>query len=361
MDVDSIWRKRIVMPARILFVLMLVIAAVPDQWKRVPVPTTASLRGLSAVDAKIVWASGSGGTVIRTVDGGESWVVQTVAGAEKLDFRGIRAFDADTAVVMSSGKAEEGLARLYRTSDGGKNWELVYQVSTPGIFFDAIAFWDRQHGIVLSDPVGGHFWLLNTDDGGATWKQIPAANLPPALGKEGAFAASNSCLTVEGAQNVWFGTGGATVARVFRSSDRGETWTVSETPMHPGNASSGIFSVAFRDAKNGMAVGGDYAHPGDSSLPSVLVSRDGGKTWGAGEQTNPAGIYFSSVVYEQEAGTANPEGENTALAAGIIGIYFLGPGTKWTRQSDLNFNAIAYAAHGIAWAVGPNGMVARSQ
>jgi photosystem II stability/assembly factor-like uncharacterized protein len=361
MDADSIWRKGIAMVARILFVLMLVIAGATDHWKRVAVPATASLRGLSAVDAKIVWASGTGGTVIRTVDGGDSWVVRTVLGAEKLDFRGIRAFDADSAVVMSSGKAEDGLARLYRTSDGGKNWELVHQATTPGVFFDAIAFWDRQHGIVLSDPVSGHFWLLRTEDGGATWKQIPAAILPPALKKEGAFAASNSCLAIEGAQNVWFGTGGATVARVFRSRDRGESWAVSETPMRPGNASSGIFSLAFRDARNGMAVGGDYAHPGDSTLPNVLASRDGGKTWGKGVQTNPAGLYFSAVVYEPEAGTGNPGGKSAAIAAGITGIYFLGPGTKWTRQSDLNFNSIVYAAYGTGWAAGPNGMVARWQ
>ena len=268
MDGDSIRRDSILTLTRSLLVLMLLIAPMTEMesghWARIAVPTTASLRGLSAVDAKIVWASGTGGTVIRTVDGGDSWVARTVSGAEKLDFRGIRAFDADTAVVMSSGKAEEGQARLYRTTDGGKNWELVYQVSTAGVFLDAIAFWDQRHGIVLSDPVNGHFWLLKTDDGGASWKPIPAKNLPPALEKEGAFAASNSCLRIEGEQNIWFGTGGATVARIFRSGDRGETWTVSETPVHPENASTGIFSLAFRDARNGIAVGGDYAHPADS-------------------------------------------------------------------------------------------------
>jgi photosystem II stability/assembly factor-like uncharacterized protein len=346
-------------------VLILIIAAQavrePAHWMRVAVPTTASLRGLSAVDARIVWASGTGGTVIRMVDGGDSWVARTVIGAEKLDFRGIRAFDADNAVVMSSGKAEEGFARLYRTNDGGKNWKLAYQASTTDVFFDAIAFWDRQHGIVLSDPVNGHFWLIETEDGGATWKPIPAGNLPPALEKEGAFAASNSCLAVEGERNVWFGTGGAVVARIFRSGDRGETWTVSETPVHPANASTGIFSLAFRDARNGVAVGGDYAHPGDSAVPSVLVSGDGGKRWSKGEQTNPAGIYFSSVVYEPEAGPANSEGRSAMFAVGITGIYFLAPGAKWVRESEFNFNAIVTGAHGAGWAVGPHGMVMQSR
>ena len=111
--------------------------------------------------------------MIRTTDGGKSWAVRTVAGAENQDFRGIRAFDAENAIIMSTGNAEKGLARIYRTSDGGQKWTLVFETKTTGIFFDSIAFWDQRRGIVLSDPVDGHFILFRTDDGGTTWKQIP--------------------------------------------------------------------------------------------------------------------------------------------------------------------------------------------
>ena len=85
--------------------------------------------------------------------------------------------------------------------------------------------------------------------------------MPLALKGEGAFAASGTCLIVEGERNAWFGTGGATVARVFRSTDRGLTWTVHETPVAAGSASAGIFSLAFRDALHGVAVGGDFKAP----------------------------------------------------------------------------------------------------
>jgi photosystem II stability/assembly factor-like uncharacterized protein len=136
-----------------------------NRWEEVPAPTSASLRGLSAVDEKIIWASGSEGTVIRTLDGGATWALRTVAGAEKLDFRGIRAFDGETAFVMSSGNAEDGMARIYRTTDGGVNWTLVFETRARGVFLDAIAFWDREHGIVLSDPVEGRFVLVTTEDG----------------------------------------------------------------------------------------------------------------------------------------------------------------------------------------------------
>src|SRR5260370_5213923 len=180
--------------------------------------------------------------LIKTVDGGKTWAVMVVPGAEKLDFRGIRAFDDKTALIMSSGPAEQDQARIYRTTDGGKDWHQVFEEKRAGIFFDTIAFSDRRHGIVLRDPVDGHFAVFRTDDGGATWKQIPPVTLPPALPNEGAFAATNSCLTVEGEKNVWFATGGAKVARVFHSTHRGQSWTMRETPLHPVNASAVFFS-----------------------------------------------------------------------------------------------------------------------
>lgn len=312
-----------------------------QSWQTVAVPTTASLRGLRPLSSEMMWASGTGGTVIRTLDGGRTWSVMMVPGAEKLDFRGIWAWDAENAWVMSSGKAEDGLARIYRTSDGGSHWTLAFEQKTPGLFFDAIAFWDRQNGIVLSDPVDGRFLLFRTGDGGAKWEQLTA----PALEAEGAFAASNSCLTVQGATNVWFGTGGAHVARVFRSRDRGQTWSVSETPIHPSNASSGIFSLAFRDSKHGLAVGGDYAHPDGQPLPNAISTFDGGKTWRA---AGLASRYLSSVAYKP--------GSKLATAAGSQGI---DAGPAWSRIGDFNVNAVAYPPHGPGWAVGPRGAVYR--
>jgi photosystem II stability/assembly factor-like uncharacterized protein len=328
---------------RSLLPLLLLIASASAQWTRLNVPTTASFRGLSVVSEKAVWASGTEGTVIRTVDGGKTWSVLKVAGAEQLDFRGIKAFDAENAIIMSSGPAEKGQARIYRTSDGGKTWQQSFEEKRAGIFFDALAFWDRQHGIVLSDPVEGKFALFFTEDGGASWKQLDPAALPAALPSEGAFAASNSCLVVEGRSNVWFATGGASVARVFRSHDRGKTWQVSETPMHPKNASSGIFSLAFQDGKNGIAVGGDYQHPDGSDLPNVMLTNDGGKSWDPGAPTQPVGVYFSSAVMDR----------GRIVAVGIKGLWTNAFG--WTNLSTESLNTVATGS--TAWAVGPKGAV----
>jgi len=320
------------------------------QWETITVPAKASFRGLSVVNEKIVWASGAQGTVIRTADRGENWVVMQVPGAERLDFRGVRAFDGRTALVMSSGPAENGQARVYRTGDGGAHWDLVLEEKVPGVFFDAIAFWDQLHGILLSDPVDGRFALWLTEDGGVTWTRIPPGALPAALAREGAFAASNSALAVEGDSNVWFATGGAGVARVFRSLDQGRTWSVAETPMHPANTSTGIFSLAFRDAANGIAVGGDYAKPSESPVPNILMTNDGGRAWHDGGVSDPPGLYFSSAAFIP--------GSTVVWAVGSRGANRNENG-KWTNAGLQNFNAVAFLNAKTGWAVGPEGTVAR--
>ena len=216
-------------------------------WVRQTVPSTASCRSVSAVSALVAWAGCTGGHVFRTVDGGATWTADTVRGAARLDFRGIKAFDANTAVIASAGPAEQGQAHIYRTVDGGKTWSLTWSDTTKGIFLDGIAFWDSHHGFTFSDPVDGRLVVLLTDDGGSTWTKIPAGNIPRVLPNEAAFAASNTQLAVQGSSNAWIATGGGGEARVFRSTDRGRTWTVSASGI-PGGTSAGLFGIAFADA-----------------------------------------------------------------------------------------------------------------
>jgi photosystem II stability/assembly factor-like uncharacterized protein len=330
--------------------LILVLAA--TQWQTLPVPAKASFRGLSAVDDATVWASGTGGTVLRTTDAGKTWDVLKVPEAEDLDFRGIRAFDASTAVLMSSGPAEKGQARVYRTTDGGKTWKLVLEEKSKGAFFDAVAFFDVKHGIVLGDPVDGHFMVYITADGGETWQPVAPDRIPAALPNEGAFAASNSCLAVEGTNDAWFATGGGSVARIFRSTNLGASWSVFNTLVRPTNASTGIFSLVFQGALHGMAVGGDYQKP-DAVFPNPLVANDGGRAWHSIGQ--PQGRFLSSIAVAP--GAAQRPG--TFFAAGPSGIYSLSPLGQWVQHSDLNVNVIAFSSAKTGWAAGPKGLIAR--
>lgn len=135
-------------------------------WVAQPSGVTTSLRGVSAVSARVAWVSGARNTVLRTVDGGATWQARPVPGADSLDFRSVRAIDERVAYVASAGDAAAGQARIYKTADGGATWALVRADSAKGVFFDALGFWDADHGVVLSDPVGGRFLVLRTDDGG---------------------------------------------------------------------------------------------------------------------------------------------------------------------------------------------------
>ena len=173
----------------------------------------------------------------------------TIAGAAELDFRDIEAFDGDTAVVFSAGLP----AVAYKTTDGGSTWTRTYYNTTPGVFFDAMAFWDERHGIAFSDPIHGRFLIITTADGGSTWTELDPERRPAAFEGEAGFAASGSCLSVVGDRHAWIATGG-THARVLRSTDRGLSWEVAATPLISGKPSTGIFSIAFRDALHGVAV-----------------------------------------------------------------------------------------------------------
>ena len=141
------------------------------QWAPQASGTNAEFRGLAAVSQTVVWASGTHGRFVRTTDGGATWVLDSVPGAGSLDLRAIVARDAMHAWAVSAGPAEQGQANIFRTQDGVR-WTRVFETSQPGVFLDALAFWDDRHGIALSDPVEGRLFILVTDDGGTTWTPI---------------------------------------------------------------------------------------------------------------------------------------------------------------------------------------------
>jgi len=310
-------------------------------------PTPESLRGISAPSASVIWASGTHGTYLRTTDAGLHWTPAQVPGAEKLDFRDVEAFSADQAYVLSAGPGDQ--SRIYKTTDAGKRWTLQFTNTEPKGFFDCMAFWDRDHGLALGDPVNGRFELLATQDGGAHWTMLPDASRPSAIDGEGAFAASGTCIAVQGDQNVWFATGGA-AARVLRSTDRGQTWHASETPIVHGVASTGIFSIAFRDASHGIIVGGDYLHPEQGSA-NLATSDDGGATWKAVPIHLP--FFFSAVTY------LGADGSRVLAVGSSRAAEFDLPKRAIITSEQLNLNAVSRTNPGQAIAVGPNGQIIR--
>jgi photosystem II stability/assembly factor-like uncharacterized protein len=339
---------------RIFFLIVLPLGACCAgwaQWQEQKTGVDVQLRGISAVSKTVAWASGANGTILRTLNGGKNWTRLTVEGAEKLDFRNIRAFDDKTAYALSIGPGEQ--SRIYKTTDGGQRWQLQFTNHDPRAFYDCFAFWDPGHGIAVSDSVDGKFPLLITGDG-STWTALVPDKIPPALPDEGAFAASGTCIATYGKTDVWFATGGP-AARVFHSSDRGLHWTVAATPILSGAPSQGIFSIAFSSAQDGMIVGGDYMHP-ESAGKNAAYTQDGGRTWTLSHRL-PGGYRSGAAIARVPAGNCSPMDVLLFVATGTNGTDIsMDSGKNWSRQSSGESNAVSFAGDS-GWAVGPHGHI----
>jgi len=316
------------------------------QWQPQSSGVSVRLRGVSAVSPTTAWASGAGGTVLRTTDGGATWVRRPVPGGETLDFRDVDALDAATAVILSIGPGEA--SRIYRTEDGGATWTERFRNTDPKAFFDAVTFADASHGVAVSDSVDGRFLILLTSDGGRTWAPVPADGLPAALPGEGAFAASGSNVAAVGASHFWFAT---TKSRVLRSTDGGRTWSVHQTPIATGEA-TGIFSVAFRDAAHGVVVGGNYTAERGTGA-NAAVTRDGGVTWTLVAAPGVAG--FRSAVVPL------PAPGDRWLAVGPAGADVSSDGGRtWQPAGGDGYDALSVVRGGTdGWASGAGGRLAR--
>jgi photosystem II stability/assembly factor-like uncharacterized protein len=314
----------------------------PPRWTLVTTGVTARLRGVSAPSSRVIWASGTGGTVIRTGDGGATWSRLEIPDSASLDFRDIDAVDERTAYVLSIGEGDA--SRIYKTSDAGRNWTLQFRNDDPRAFFDAMAFRDARTGFAVSDSVEGRMIVLTTTDGGAHWSPI-SSGLPRALEGEGAFAASGTNIALARRQ-IWIGT---SRSRVVRSTDNGRTWSVANTPL-PTSASAGIFSIAFADDERGIVVGGDYKVE-SSAVNNAAMTMDGGQTW---TTVTGLGGFRSAVAFI-------PSRPGTAVAVGPSGAdYSTDSGRTWTQIDGPGFHTLGVArGTRTVWAAGEKGMVGR--
>jgi photosystem II stability/assembly factor-like uncharacterized protein len=135
----------------------------------------------------------------------------------------------------------------------------------------------------------------------------------------------------------------------MHSADRGETWSVTETPVFAEGGAAGIFSLAFFDRLRGAAVGGDYTKPRHAAQ-SVALTYDGGRTWYAAK--SPPAAYLSGVSY---AGTAD-----RLVAVGLAGTFVSrDSGQTWTQSDSVPLNSVRFSGR-TGFAVGPRGRVART-
>lgn len=297
----------------------------------------ASLRGLAPVSAAVCYVGGADGTLRKTVDSGRTWLDVAPPGSLSCDFRDLEAVDASAVVALVAGAP----ARLYRTEDGGASWRIVHEDARAGAFLDAAAF-DGGHGVVFGDAIDGRFVLLETIDGGATWRDVPTPALPAPAEGEAAFAASGTCLSV-GPAAFSLVTGGGPCR--FFAFEAGAGASSVDLPLRSGAASCGAFSVAWRGAR-GVCVGGDYRAPA-LTAGSAAVTSDGGRTWSPAD----AGGYRSGVVWVSD---------RDVLAVGSHGASWSEDGgATYEAFGSEAFHSVARAPDGAVWACGAGGRVAR--
>jgi photosystem II stability/assembly factor-like uncharacterized protein len=309
--------------------------------------TTQRFFAVSPVNDRVVWASAAGGTFARTTNGGRTWVSSIVPGAEALQFRDVEAVSEKVAYLLSAGEGSNN--RIYKTEDGGRTWTLQFQAGAdPRFFYDCFDFWTPNRGITFADGVDGRFPVIKTTDG-ETWRNI-GSQLPAAQPGEAGFAASGTCITTHGGNRAWIGTGGAAQARVLATTNGGSTWTSHPVPILQGTPTSGVVSVDFRDAHNGILGGGDVVA---STVPQNNVARssDGGHTWIQATSTP-----FNGAVY----GLSYVPGEKrTVVATGPSGAaWSTNEGDSWTLLPGAsNFWAVDFASRDAGWLVGGGGTI----
>lgn len=337
--------------------------------------TTNRIQAVSAVNERVVWVSGFFGTVLRTIDGGETWETHVVPGGETLQLRDIEGVSARVAYVLSSGVGTD--SRIYKTEDGGVTWALQFQNQDPAGFYDCFSFWTPNHGITMGDSINGRFPVIETKNG-ETWVDI-GDRLPPAQPSEGAFAASGTCVATLGRRQAWIATGAAEHARILATKDGGESWNAYPTPILQGTGTSGNISVAFRDPRHGIVGGGEILTPTEFQ-ENVARSRDGGKTWKLTTPTPFPGAVFGLSYADGPRGHRGGDGddEQDGDSDGDNGdrggrgrkvVVATGPGgTAWSPdEGDTwflipgleNYWAVAFASPRAGWLVAIDGSIVK--
>ena len=324
--------------------------------------TTQLLIAVSPVDARVVWAAGTGGTFVVTKDGGDTWTAGVVPGAEAEQFRDVQGVSEKVAYLMSIGDNTADF-KIYKTVDGGANWTIEFTNETVNAFYDCMAFWGPHRGIAHSDSVNGVFPDLRTTDG-KNWESI-AANMPPALAGEASFAASGTCAATEGEKNAWIATGGASVARILATRDGGDSWNAYDTPLVSSPSAGGI-SVAFRDHRHGILGGGDLA---SNTSAQTATSNDGGQTWTLTNAPPVQGAIFCLAYISggrRDDRDYDGDRERTVVITTETEPDFSSGEAAWTPDEgrtwftlpDVSgYWAVAFANPHAGWFVGNNGQI----
>ena len=307
------------------------------QWKMTQLPDKPSLRA-STINNNIYWVAGTKGKIFKSQNKGKTWLDVSLDLTNE-DIRDIHAFNKNEVIVMSVGEGDK--SKLYETRDGGQNWQILFRNPYPNGFFDSIAFWDNNSGLLLGDPVDGYYYVAFTNDRGKHWQRTLKENLPTLMDKEAAFAASGNTLIVGKHGQAWYTTGGFS-ASVMESNDYGNTWVRHKIALHAETQTSGGYGIGLNSQGKVFVTGGDYLER--DGHYSNLVTKNKSKWINVDTKNMGLRSAFSCV-------------KNTCIITGKLGSDIsLDSGKTWKTQSLQGFYTLSSDKDSIL-AAGQNGEV----
>ncbi|HNW90640.1 MAG TPA: C10 family peptidase [Bacteroidales bacterium] len=276
----------------------------PSAWVLQNTGFTTQSRGIDQifiVDPNVVWAKaydGSGNAVVvreftKTTNGGTTWTPGTITftGSTSYGVSNIHAFSSTTAYACMYPTSGTG-GKIVKTTNGGTSWAVLSDADAafPGSWANFVHFFNTNDGIAMGDPTssGGDFYIITTADGGTTWSVVGAGNIPNALAGEAGVVNQFDAV----GNTIWFGT---TYGRMFKSADKGLTWSVANVSQ----AANYQVTPVFKDATNGIAVLTNYS-TGDHI--GTYKTTSGGTSWTV---INPTGFYVKNPNLDYVPGTAN--------------------------------------------------------
>ncbi len=233
-----------------VFLILISIKVSAQQIQLLTSGAKTSLRGLSVVDNNVIWASGTGGNIARSTNGGQTFVWIKVKDYEQRDFRDIEAFDSNNAIIMAIAEP----AIILKTKDGGQTWKEVFKDTTKGMFLDAMDFVNNE-GVVIGDPVNDKIFMAYTNDFGESWKISSVTNDIKITPGEAFFASSGTNIKLQNNTFPVFVSGGKRSTIFFSSTAQ------HALPLVQGQESTGANSLAIspNNPLHAIVVGGDFS------------------------------------------------------------------------------------------------------
>ncbi len=218
-----------------------------------------------------------GDGVYRSNDGGKTWNNVGLKDSQHIGKLIVHPTNPDTAFVAALGHAygtttERG---IFRTRDGGKNWEkvlylddrtggidIVFDPHNPHVLFAAM--WEGYRTPWSLNSGGQKDGLFRSNDDGTTWKRIEGHGMPEGpLGRIGVGVSGES-------SNVVYALIEAKKGGLYRSDDGGENWALINED-HRFRQRAWYFTHVWADPKDSNKV--YIANTG------LFRSTDGGKTF----------------------------------------------------------------------------------